>query len=113
MVHMSDTIKRAKVVSKERVESLLHATSGPEWSFVFRLPTELRFGAGRLEETAELARGLGKRVLLVTSRHAMERLGYTEQLATALMSQGIEVVIYKDVHLNPTTGDVDQGAACA
>jgi alcohol dehydrogenase len=89
------------------------AMSGSEGRFDYRLPTELRFGAGRLREAAELASGLGKRALLVTSRRAMERLGYTEQLTAALSSRGIEFVIYNDVHPNPTTVDVDNGAARA
>lgn len=77
------------------------------------VPTDLRFGSGCFSDAARLARRLGKHALVVTSRTAMERLGYTEQLTSDLRRQGIASTCFNRVRLSPTTDDVDRGAALA
>jgi alcohol dehydrogenase class IV len=77
------------------------------------VPTELRFGVGAFAGVARLARAFGRRVLIVTTRSAMERLGYTAELVSGLQREGVEAVCFRDVCPNPSTDDVDHGAALA
>jgi alcohol dehydrogenase class IV len=77
------------------------------------LPTRLVFGAGRLAEAGALARGLGCRALVVTSRTAMAQLGYTSRLLGCLTAAGVEGIVFQDLGLTPTTDDVDRAAEIA
>jgi alcohol dehydrogenase class IV len=82
-------------------------------NFDWCVPTELFFGAGRFEEAGGLAARLGRHALLVTSKHAMDRLGYTKRLCVALASHAVAVTLFKDIATTPTTDDVDRGARLA
>jgi alcohol dehydrogenase class IV len=52
--------------------------------------TELKFGVGSFAEAGRLAGRLGRRAIVVTTRNAMERLGYAQELMADLRRQGIE-----------------------
>ena len=72
------------------------------------VPTRLVFGAGRLAEVGALARPLGRRALVVTSRSAMARLGYTARVLESLAAAGLEASVFHDLGKTPTTDDVDR-----
>jgi len=74
------------------------------------LPTRLYFGPGRVEEVGELASSLGRRALVVTSRSAMKRLGYSDRLLKSLADAGIATAVFHDLDVTPTTDDVDRAA---
>ena len=78
--------------------------------FRAEIPTKLYFGRGTFNDAAEICRGLGRRVLLVTGRSAMQRLGYVQQLGVDLKEAGIESERFAEVRPSPTTDDVDRGA---
>jgi alcohol dehydrogenase class IV len=77
------------------------------------VPTQLKFGAGSFAEAGRISQCLGRRVLMVTTRNAMERLGHAQQLLDDLHRHGIEVVRFREFRLSPTTEDIDRGAALA
>jgi alcohol dehydrogenase len=81
--------------------------------FDSHLPTRLVFGAGRLAEAGTLARALGRRALVVTSRAAMARLGYTKRLLDRLTAAAVDATVFRDLGATPTTDDVDRAAAAA
>jgi alcohol dehydrogenase len=77
------------------------------------VPTRLVFGAGRLSEAGKLARSLGRRALVVTSRSSMARLGYTDHLLASLVQEGVQSAVFHDLGPTPTTDDVDRAADVA
>ena len=77
------------------------------------VPTRLVFGAGRLAEAGTLARSLGRRALIVTSRSAMARLGYTGRLQESLTAAGLQSSVFQDLGPAPTTDNVDRAADLA
>lgn len=79
----------------------------------FYVPTQLFFGTGSFQRAGELTAGLGHRALLVTSRSAMDRLGYTQQLMDDFERHSVAVTRYSGFRLSPTTDDVDRGATMA
>lgn len=81
--------------------------------FDSHLPTRLVFGAGRMVEVGALARSLGRRAVVVTSRTAMARLGHTTRLLDHLTAAGVEATVFHDLGLTPTTDDVDRAAEAA
>lgn len=78
------------------------------WSY----PTEIRFGAGRLREVADVCRAAGiKRPLLVTDR-GLARLPVTEQALCVLDDAGLGRAVFSDVDPNPDDNNAAAGVAC-
>src|SRR5205823_5448158 len=75
--------------------------------------TRLVFGRGRLEEAGRLAQALGRRAFIVTSRNAMDRLGYTERLLQSLRASDVAVKVFRELGTTPTTDDVDRATETA
>ncbi|MDA1017425.1 MAG: iron-containing alcohol dehydrogenase [Planctomycetota bacterium] len=70
--------------------------------------TRVVFGSGSVDRLGEFARELGgKRVLLVTDQ-GLSDAGHAANSAVSLEAEGLRVVIFDDVHPNPTTDDVDR-----
>ena len=79
--------------------------------FSFYVPTRLYFGAGVFRRAGEVTASLGHRVLLVTGRSAMDRLGFTEKLLDDFKRHSLAFKRYYQISSSPTLADVDQGAA--
>ena len=78
------------------------------WSY----PTEIRFGAGRLRELADVCRAAGlTRPLLVTDR-GLARLPVTEQALCVLDDAGLGRAVFSDVDPNPDDNNAAAGVAC-
>lgn len=75
--------------------------------------TRIVFGAGTLTRLGELAGEIGTRRALVVSDAGIIEAGHTDRGLEALRSAGIETHLFQDVHENPTTEDVEKGAALA
>lgn len=70
-------------------------------------------GAGELARVGELAAGLGlRRVLLVTDRGLLAA-GHPRRVAELLENAGLAVTLFADTCENPTTREVEAGAAAA
>lgn len=71
------------------------------------------FEPGSANRTGELARQLGaKRVLLVTDQGIVDA-GHADRIRDSLKQARLDVVMFTDVHENPTTRDVDACVAAA
>src|SRR5687767_7061736 len=69
------------------------------------------FGPGSLARLGDLARELGgKRILLVTDP-GLEEAGHPQRAADYLTQVGLEVFVFDEVRENPTSGQVEVGAA--
>jgi alcohol dehydrogenase len=77
------------------------------------VPTRLVFGAGRLADAGKLARPLGRRALVVTSRNSMDRLGYTARLLEGLVREGIQAAVFRELGQTPNTETVDRASEIA
>lgn len=76
--------------------------------FDYHQRTRLVFGCGTIEQLGTLARELSaQRVLLVTDA-GMRQAGYCDRAASILDSAGLEVFVFNEVSVNPTTDDVER-----
>jgi alcohol dehydrogenase len=85
----------------------------PVTPFEFDAATRIVFGPGRIKQLGELGRLLGARRALVVSDPGIVAAGHTARGVASLESAGIETQVFQDVHENPTTRDVERGAAVA
>jgi len=87
--------------------------SGTAASVDFAARPRLVAGAGCLARLGELAREIGAtRALLVTDQ-GIVAAGHAARVRQALEGAGLAVVVYDQVHENPTTADVDACLAVA
>jgi alcohol dehydrogenase len=75
--------------------------------------TRVIFGSGALHRVGEFAKKLhGTRVLLVTD-NGLKEAGHEDRALAFLRDERLDVVMYDDVHPNPTTDDVERGTEFA
>ncbi|MEK6262480.1 MAG: iron-containing alcohol dehydrogenase, partial [Planctomycetota bacterium] len=82
-------------------------------AFDFDPRTRVVFGAGTVARLGELTRELGGSRVLVVTDDGIERAGHVAKAVASLREAGLDVIVFKDVHPNPTTDDVDRGLAVA
>lgn len=75
-------------------------------TFRYHAPTEIRFGAGLLDELGKHIRG-ARRVCVVTGRKSAEASGLKERIETLLHGSGVEKVIFGAASPNPPCTEVD------
>lgn len=80
--------------------------------FAFRTARQILFGSGESRRAAEIAGGLGRRVLLVTGARSLERSGRLSAISAALTDRGVAVVHWV-VPTEPDIALVDAGAAAS
>lgn len=85
----------------------MRPVSGPLPGVDFSARPRLVAGSGCVARVGELARDFGgTRALLVTDQ-GLVKAGHAQHVTKVLQAQGIVVVIYDQVHENPTTDDVN------
>lgn len=72
-------------------------------------PTQIRVGAGRINELPELCRTAGINRPLVVTDPGLAGLPMTRDLLAMLDTAGIDTGLFADVRANPTGSDVDRG----
>jgi alcohol dehydrogenase class IV len=82
-------------------------------SFTYCHPTEIRFGAGRVQEVGSQAARFGRRCLLVTAKAWPDIAPVYERVKASLRAAGLEVAHFDGVRPNPTTAVVTEGATLA
>src|ERR1044071_5563926 len=87
--------------------------SGVLPSFDYQPRTRIVFGLNSVEGAGELARGLGAKVVLVVTDPGIVTAGHADRVETILQSCGLGVVVFDEVHENPTTRDVEKCLAVA
>ncbi len=81
--------------------------------FDLQCRTRVVFGAGTIARLGELAGEIGTRRAIVVSDTGIIAAGHTQRGIDALEAAGIETHLFEGVHENPTTDDVERGAAFA
>lgn len=80
-----------------------HAGAPEVAPFDLQPRTRIVFGPGKVQQSGELASGLGmNRVLLVTDR-GIVKAGHADRVQASLAGSGLSVTIFADVEENPTT----------
>jgi alcohol dehydrogenase YqhD (iron-dependent ADH family) len=82
-------------------------------NFEVVLNTKIVFGPGKFNLLGTLAKTLGKRVMVVTGRNAMRRLGVLDTAAKLLKENGLQVTLFEHAEPNPRTTTTDKGAKLA
>src|SRR6266700_7674862 len=84
------------------------AQPDPLPSFDYQPRTRIVFGLNSVERAGELARGLGAKVVLVVTDPGIVTAGHSDRVEHILQSCGLGVLVFDEVHENPTTRDVDK-----
>jgi alcohol dehydrogenase len=90
----------------------VHAPSDP-LTFGFQAATRLVVGPGTIARLGELARELGGTRALVTSDHGIMAAGHTTAGIEALQAAGITTEVFSAFTENPSSAEVEAGAAVA
>ncbi len=82
-------------------------------NFDFDPRTRVVFGRGTFSRLGELAAELGCRQTLLVSDPGLQAAGHEQNAVKLLEAAGLEVTVFDEVPPNPTTADVERGAAFA
>jgi alcohol dehydrogenase len=82
-------------------------------AFDYQPRTRIVFGLNNVERLGELARGLGAKVVLVVTDPGIVTAGHADRVEHILQSCGLGVLVFHEVHENPTTRDVAKCLAIA
>jgi alcohol dehydrogenase class IV len=82
-------------------------------NFGFHVPTEVRFGAGKISGVGDAVAQFGNRCLLVTGPKSGSVRHYLPRLISLLESAGVSVSHFDGVIPNPTTDTIHAGALMA
>src|SRR5262245_62702034 len=81
--------------------------------FDFTPLNRVLFGPGTLARLGEVARVLGGRRVLLVTDPGLEAAGHPQRAVGYLEAAGMEVFVFDEVRENPTTTQVEAGAAFA
>jgi len=81
--------------------------------FEYQNPTRLIFGAGSLSRLGEVARGYGKKALVVTGGGSVKRSGVFDRAVSSLKNAGVSHAECAGVESNPRISSVARGADIA
>ncbi|MBO1308091.1 iron-containing alcohol dehydrogenase [Enterococcus sp. 669A] len=81
--------------------------------FIYHLPVDLYFGAGKINDLPDLVKNLGSRVLLVTGEGYLVESGFIDKIADQLRANLLETTVFTNVAENPTLDSVREGATLA
>lgn len=79
--------------------------------FSYYMPTKIVFGWGEFQKAGAYIVGVGKRVLIVTGKHAMRKQGFTEMLIADLQGRGAQTALFDSISANPLTSEVNECVA--
>ncbi|MFH6603163.1 iron-containing alcohol dehydrogenase [Maribacter algicola] len=78
-------------------------------SFNFFMPTQIRFGVGRISELKEVSENLGKKCLLISRPLNGSQKKTYERINGILNEAGVSVFNFDEIIPNPTTEGVERG----
>lgn len=81
-------------------------TAVANWSY----PTDVRVGAGRVSELADICRSLGITAPLVVTDSGLAATSMVGDPVASLRAAGLGVELFAEVRANPTVADVERGA---
>ena len=84
-----------------------------ENSFIFDIPTKLRFGSGALNSLHKMGLSGKTALIVITNGKSTQRNGYLARVEEQLDKIGIRYIVYDRVTANPRLENVNEGAALA
>ncbi|MDB4292232.1 iron-containing alcohol dehydrogenase [Maribacter sp.] len=78
-------------------------------NFNFFMPTQIRFGAGRINELKEISKSLGQKCLIVSRPVDGSQKETYKRIDAILAEAGVSVVHFDEIIPNPTTEGVENG----
>lgn len=81
-------------------------------NYDFAAPAEIRFGCGRRSELGTLARGLGRRALLVIGSRTLVANGAVDEITAALAHASVASEKIAVISHEPEVADVDAAVEC-
>jgi len=93
--------------------SEVHKRNGRLPAFDYHPRTRVVFGPGKIADLGKLAAELGAHKVLLVTDKGLESAGHPQKGIASLESAGFPVVLYDEVHANPTTDDVERGLLVA
>lgn len=94
-------------------ESLRSESSAMLKEFDFQLRTRVLFGPGRMQLLGEVAHELDFRRTLLVTDAGLVASGHAARAETVLRAAGVEVFLFTDLHVNPSSADVERGRSFA
>lgn len=76
-------------------------------NYEFFSPNQITFGWGRRTELGRLCASLGDRVFLVCGSRTLERLGFIEEIVSAISATGLKIQRFAGTSHEPEVADVD------
>lgn len=93
-------------------DALHPAPARPEGVFTYGAPA-LKFGPGARHELAHDLRGYGARTVLLVTDAGVAATGAPAQIAESLRADGLDVVVFDGVHVEPTDASLAAAVAFA
>lgn len=82
-------------------------------TFDWQLPTEIKFGSGKIEEAGAVCRRYGTKCLIVTTAIEPWLEVLVARVKAILVASGVESKWYSGIGVNPTTDQITGGAEAA
>ena len=82
-------------------------------TFDWQLPTEIKFGSGKIEEAGAVCRRYGTKCLIVTTASEPWLEVLVARVKAILAASGVESKWYSGIGVNPTTDQITGGAEAA
>lgn len=79
--------------------------------YSFSFPTAIRFGVGVITELPSYLKSQGLKNPLVVTDPLVRQLGFFEEIVSHLKNNGLDAVVYHEMHKNPVKSDVLNGKA--
>ena len=77
------------------------------------MPTRILTGFGILQKNRELIQKLGKRCLIITSKHSGRSSGALNDLSEILEEASVEYEVFDEIAQNPTVASCIEAGRCA
>ena len=77
--------------------------------YQYNFPTTIRFGEGAVKELASYLKANNLQRPLIVSDPVVCQLGFFKEILSDLISKGISVEVFSDIHKNPVKSDVYKG----
>jgi alcohol dehydrogenase class IV len=75
--------------------------------FSYYMPTQIFFGSGEFAKAPAYIETVGKRVLIVTGKYAMNKYGFTAKLVEGLALLGVQSTVFEGISANPLASEVN------